>query len=213
MTVSQALNNIITNFGIDILKNTDRVQSMVMDLAGNISNDTRLFCIACRGDILNFARDIHAISDTNQAMVLAERAKENLKQNMFMAEESATLIVNMILEGVGKSISLSVNTVDATYLTDSGSNLPEDSSMTSTTQIKQLLLSSQEGDLCAMIHLGECYQYGDMVKPNWRMAEYYYRKAIESGQQCDNSDASLLVTEAKIKLNKLYNLHPVDHGR
>ena len=213
MTVAQALNEIINNWGIEILNNPDRVQSMVMDLASNVPNDTRLFCIACRGGILNFARDVHVISDPNQAMVLAERAKENLKQNMYMAEENAILSINMILEGVGKSISLSVNTVEAPYLIGSESNLPEESSMTSTTQIKQLLLSSQEGDLCAMIHLGECYQYGDTVKPNWRMAEYYYRKAIEFGQQCDNSDASLLVKEAKIKLNKLHNLHLVDHSR
>lgn len=182
MTVAQALSAIIEQFGIESFNHPDQIQSMVMDYTGSGNRETRLFSVACRKEILNLAQEMYASSDNRQSMGLAERAKSTLIAEFFMAEENAIICVNLILEGVGNEFRLTINQANRNVTCNAAkTNNVNGTTSLNTSSISDILecklsadresfqkiqAAEREGDLNAMIRLGECYQYGETVNPN-----------------------------------------------
>ena len=182
MTIEEAIGAIVKKEGINILRSPDRIQSMLMDYAGNDEKGVTLFCWACQRGLLCYAQKFISQKKETNIKDIALEAKRMLQNDAFMAEEYAIYSVNMLLNGLG--IALEIN---------SDSNEKENDERF----IRDLQLA-QERNVNALLSLGKRYLYGIGVKKSWVVAEYYYRRAQEFG---DNNQKK----EAVNRLNEIYN--------
>lgn len=200
MTVAQAINKIIEQCGIDILKSPHKVQAMIKDYVGGYEVEKQLFLFSCQKDILNYAQHMLLLEDDSKRKEVANQAKENLKQNAFMSEEYAILSVNIMLEGLSMDFKLVREDTEKNVINENEKDKPNlngkiqyekyeeilsmgNETKTNENMIKNLKKSANYGDIDALIFLGDCYKCGNMVEMDWILAELYYRKAEEAGSQ------------------------------
>ena len=75
MTIAQAINSIIMNYGIEVLSSPNKVQSMVQDYVKGYEREKKIFYRACQEGILSYAQDILKLKDDIKRMDIAKKAK------------------------------------------------------------------------------------------------------------------------------------------
>lgn len=196
MNVEQAISSVIKSYGMEILSYKNRFQSMVRDYAAECDNELRLFNVCCQYGLLDIAQEIVAMKDERKIESVVKKAKIRLKKNAFMTEEHAVKGINMILQGIGISYKLIADSAtdckSQFYESNRGDSIQDRFDSEYITQIscnkkvkidkklfEDLRRDAENGDKNAMISVGDFYKNGIIVEQNWRMAEYYYRKAAE----------------------------------
>lgn len=213
MTVEKAIDNIIKEQGIEILNFPDRFQGLVMDYVGAQIREVQLFCLACQKGLLRYAIQLVSLTDRDASQEVALKAKAMLQNDAFMSEENAACCMNMLLNGLGfkfeiitdisgknykdkrERIIFSKKPDFATYdaCISTGYTVRINSDM-----IQDLRKASHNGDVRALLCLGDCYYHGIGVTEDWVIAETYYRKALELGNKKEKM-------EANRRLNEIYN--------
>ncbi len=106
ISIVDALKIIIQKDGKEILKSGARVQSMVMDYVKGYEREKKLFGIACRNGVLDFAYEMFNIENIEQQKAYAGKSKAKLEYDAFLSEENAEIIINIILESLGATFRL-----------------------------------------------------------------------------------------------------------
>lgn len=200
MNIVQAMRTIIESQGIEILTSPRKFQSMVMDYTNGCDQEKRLFNICCQNGILNIVYEMFLMKDKTKIEIMEEKIKDKLKHDAFMTDEYAAAGLNMLLQGMGMDVEVAALYGNEDIIQNdqlSVENLAEQETLSKNkmqmsleekNKINQSLFlklkqAAEEGDEEALISLGNFYKNGIMVKKNWRMAEYYYRKAAEAGNR------------------------------
>ena len=189
MTIAQAINSIIMNYGIEVLSSPNKVQSMVQDYVKGYEREKKIFYRACQEGILSYAQDILKLKDDIKRMDIAKKAKERLEYHAFMSEEYAILSVNMILDGIGLKMKLVSERTPQHKIYDSGEHwddyeiLLSNSKIYKNNKLQKLMNAAKYGNVQALIDLGGCYEHGIGVEADWKIAETFYRLAEEAGSQ------------------------------
>ena len=102
MDISGAIESIIANQGIEVLKNTRLVNAHVMDLVRGHDRDKKLFRILCTNGAMEFAYTIAKTTDSSQKEVIIKKQIKVLVDNAFLAEDNAIAAINIILRGLGE---------------------------------------------------------------------------------------------------------------
>lgn len=227
MTVAEALSVIIDNFGISSFGFPDQIRAMVLDYVGNEpSDDIGIFCTGCRKEILCLVQQIYESNDNKEAVRLAQTAKTYLMDKQYMQEKYAVICVNMFLEGVGNQLRLELTqrgitdpNVDVTNSIADKIQPPTEKDLSAAIAHKRkvdralfrlLCEAEQAGNINAMIRLGDCYQYGEVVERNYLTAEFYYIKAKQTAEQLKDN---ILAEVASSRLIKLHNSTQHDRER
>ena len=102
MDISDAIESIIANQGIEVLKNSRLVNAHVMDLVRGHDRDKKLFRILCSNGAMEFAYKIAKTTDSSQKEVIIKKQIKVLVDDAFLAEDNAITAVNIILRGLGE---------------------------------------------------------------------------------------------------------------
>lgn len=102
MDISDAIESIIANQGIEVLKNSRLVNAHVMDLVRGHDRDKKLFRILCSNGAMEFAYKIAKTSDASQKEIITKRQIKVLVDDAFLAEDNAIAAINIILRGLGE---------------------------------------------------------------------------------------------------------------
>lgn len=214
MTVAEAINTIIKQHGVEILGFPNRVQAMIMDYAGNYEREVQLFCLPCQKGLLRYAQIIVHLENDTDIRDIALKAKVMLQNEAFMDEKYAIQSINMLLNGLGFTYEIvsdihergtieekrdKVTTIRQLDHKRYSVSLTVDNRIEIDGNLLQdLRESARKGNVNALLSLGNCYFHGIAVTEDWIIAESYYRKAKELG----NNDEK---KEATSRLNEIYN--------
>lgn len=102
MDISDAIESIIANQGIEVLKNSRLVNAHVMDLVRGHDRDKKLFRILCSNGAMEFAYKIAKTSDASQKEIISKKQIKVLVDDAFLAEDNAIAAINIILRGLGE---------------------------------------------------------------------------------------------------------------
>ena len=102
MDISDAIESIISNQGIEVLNNTRLVYAHVMDLVRGHDRDKKLFRILCSNGAMEFAYKIAKTTDSSQKEVIIKKQIKVLVDDAFLAEDNAIAAINIILRGLGE---------------------------------------------------------------------------------------------------------------
>lgn len=100
MTLPEGISSIIAEYGIEILNDSKRLISLIMDYVRDCDKEKKLFRIACNCGILKIAADIKA-STENQRDLLVKKAIKKLEDEAFFSTDNAEYIISLILTGLG----------------------------------------------------------------------------------------------------------------
>lgn len=100
MTLSEGISSIVLEYGIEILDDSKRLISLIMDYVRDCDREKKLFRIACNCGILKIATDIKASAE-NQRDLLIKKAIKKLEDEAFFSTENAEYIISLILTGLG----------------------------------------------------------------------------------------------------------------
>ena len=219
MTVEEAIRTIIKLNGSEILDSPSQFQSMIMDYSRECKKDVQLFCLSCQKGLLTYGQRMILQENEEVLIEIATKAKEMLQRDAFMAEDYAAECVNMLLVGLGYSIvtnwkSAQTQTVfpdknmsspkRQTYKPNSDVRLSESERIDSDNKvIKNLKDQVRNGDVNAVLSLGNRYYRGIGVKKDLIIAESYFRLVLSMG----NDEA---INEAKILLNRIMIERQID---
>lgn len=215
MTVAKAISTIIEKCGEDILDSPEMVQAMVMDYASGHEREIQLFCLSCQKGILSFAHKMLLMKDETKIREVAMKAKAKLEYDAFMAEEHALYSVNMLLNGLGFSFEIISEYIGEKKMQEGrgGSiNLNQKREGCNGKENKTLLLYDKKnevdenllqnlrklasaGDVDAALSLGNSYYYGIGVEKDWIIAETYYRKVKDFGNEEEKREAKRMLIE------------------
>lgn len=111
MDISDAIESIIANQGIEVLKNSRLVNAHVMDLVRGHDRDKKLFRIICSNGAMEFAYKIAKTSDLSQKEIITKKQIKVLVDDAFLAEDNAIAAINIILRGLGEKEQQTTSTV------------------------------------------------------------------------------------------------------
>lgn len=110
MSVSGAISQIISDRGIDVLKNGRIVISLVTDYVQGCDRDKKLLRIAVQNDALLVLYSIHQADNQEQKDLISQRLIKKLENDAFLSKENSQYIVSLLLKGIeseGNDISRS----------------------------------------------------------------------------------------------------------
>lgn len=111
MDISDAIESIIANQGVEVLKNSRLVNAHVMDLVRGHDRDKKLFRILCTNGAMEFAYKIAKTTDSSQKEVIIKKQIKVLVDDAFLAEDNAIAAINIILRGLGEKELQAASTV------------------------------------------------------------------------------------------------------
>ncbi len=169
MNLPEGIQSIVSEYGIEILNDSKRLISLIMDYVRDCEKEKKLFRIACNCGIPKAVLDIKSCAD-NQRELLIKKAIKKLEDEAFFSTENAEYIISLILIGVGITYKPSkeetqvshspITTTTQTVKAKVSSNPVNSNSSTSTVsneeRLKNIVLSnlavSQEDrdDICEM---------------------------------------------------------------
>lgn len=100
MTLPEGISSIVAEYGIEILNDSKRLISLIMDYVRDCDKEKKLFRIACNCGILKIAADIKDGAE-NQRDLLVKKAIKKLEDEAFFSTENAEYIISLILTGLG----------------------------------------------------------------------------------------------------------------
>lgn len=104
MTLPDGISTIVSEYGIEILNDSKRAISLIMDYVRGYDREKKLFRIVCNCGILKNFADIKA-SPESQRDLLIKKAIKKLEDEVFFSTENAEYIISLILNGLGISYS------------------------------------------------------------------------------------------------------------
>lgn len=116
MDISDAIQSIIANQGVEVLKNTRLVNAHVMDLVKGHDRDKKLFRILYSNGAMEFAYKIVKTSDSSQKEIITRKQIKVLVNDAFLAEDNAIAAINIILRGLGEKEVQATSTVSTQVL-------------------------------------------------------------------------------------------------
>ena len=102
MTLPEGISTIVAEYGIEILNESKRLMSLVMDYVRDCDKEKKLLRIACNCGALNLIVDIIS-SEENQRELLIKKAIKKLEDEAFLSTSNAEYIICILLSGVGIS--------------------------------------------------------------------------------------------------------------
>lgn len=100
MNLPEGISSIVSEYGIEILNDSKRLISLIMDYVRDCDKEKKLFRIACNCGILKIAADIKASAE-NQRDLLVKKAIKKLEDEAFFSTDNAEYIISLILTGLG----------------------------------------------------------------------------------------------------------------
>lgn len=100
MNLPEGISSIISEYGTEILNDSKRLISLIMDYVRDCDKEKKLFRIACNCGILKIAADIKDGAE-NQRDLLVKKAIKKLEDEAFFSTENAEYIISLILTGLG----------------------------------------------------------------------------------------------------------------
>lgn len=100
MTLTDGLACIVSEYGIEVINDSKRLTSLIMDYVIGCEKEKKLFRIACKCGILKDVMRIRS-SENAQQEILIKKTIKRLEDEEFVSFENAEYIVSLILNGVG----------------------------------------------------------------------------------------------------------------
>ena len=99
MTLSEGITKIVSEYGIEILRDSKRLISLIMDYVRACDKEKKLFRIACECEVLKMSIDIKKASEDQRALLI-QKAIKKLEDNAFLSTDNAEYIVSLVMEGL-----------------------------------------------------------------------------------------------------------------
>lgn len=205
------------------------VISLVADYVVGFDKEKKLLKIASANGVLTSIIKISHETNIEQQQVLVQKTKKTLTDDVFLSEENAILILNILLETINvkkieaqkqedvtpSATNISIIPTVVSQIVDSiapTKNISIDDKMSELVKknerlskqdgedmltygkmllsngakdkgIKFIRFAAQHGCLNAAVTLGDCYETGNGVTRDIKIAEAYYRQAAVSGNE------------------------------
>ena len=176
MDISDAIESIIANQGIEVLNNTRLVNAHVMDLVRGHDRDKKLFRILCTNGAMEFAYKIAKTTDSSQKEVIIKKQIKVLVDDAFLAEDNAIAAINIILRGLGEKEIQAIQSASAQVI----------QSVTNSSMVKVVKLSTVNNSV-------QSASARTVVHPNINSEEKQYIAACKVKEEAfKNKDISKL---------------------
>lgn len=103
-SLSEGLDHIIKEYGFEILTDSKRLLSLVMDFVPGCDKDKKLFRIAISSGTIKSVIDMVNTTDKEERDHIAKKAIQRLEDEFFLSEDNAYHIFNLILSGASLPI-------------------------------------------------------------------------------------------------------------
>lgn len=197
MTLPEGISSIIAEYGIEILNDSKRLISLIMDYVRDCDKEKKLFRIACNCGILKIAVDIKAGAES-QRDLLVKKAIKKLEDEAFFSTENAEYIISLILAGLGvvyepEKVEVQVShpqnatttqTVKAEAVSNPNINTPPVSAGSTEERLKNIVLSnaaSSQEDRDAICEIGRNKLMNRSFDEGFKYVQYAAKKGSMNG--------------------------------
>lgn len=211
-SISDAIEKIVSERGIDILHKPKLVYSLVTDYIAGYHREKKLLSILAASDVFKKIFDLCSMSEEQEKNIQVRKIVSFLENDVFISKDNAELILDIIFKGlniqytfikekvvqpvedrqpqhskkpINSSAKISNETPDELFKRGKKLYNGEGVPIDKSEAFRLFTLAATQGHVVAQCQLGICYDNGYGVTKNVTEAVKWYRLAAERG----NSDA------------------------
>ncbi len=203
INVYEALKQIISLHGIDVLLSPKLVISLVADFVMGYEREKKLIKIASSAGVFEEVLLISKEDHPEQRKLLIQKSRQKLMTDMFFSEDASNEVLSILLFPLGITIEGDKKDISISPVEDNSVNAIE----TGLTDIEQpksyseLCRMAESGSSHAKYVIGFCYEYGVVVESDLDEAEKWLREAISEGCWIAKYDLARVLYAKEAKSN------------
>ena len=215
-SISDAIEKIVSERGIDILHKPKLVYSLVTDYTAGHHKEKKLLSILAASDVFEKIFDLCSMSEEQEKSLQVQKIVSFLENDVFLSKDNAELILDIIFKGlnikytfvkekvvqpvedrqpqhsnkpINSSTQITNETPDALFQRGKKLYNGEGVPVDRNEAFRLFTQAAMQGHVDAQCYLGFCYDNGHGVAKNAAEAAKWYRLSAEKG----NSDAQNLL--------------------
>ena len=210
-SISDAIEKIVSDRGIDILHKPKLVYSLVTDYIAGYHKEKKLLSILAASDVFEKIFDLCSMSEEQEKSLQVRKIVSFLENDVFLSKDNAELILDIIFKGlniqytfikekivqppveerqpqhskkpISSSVKISNETPDELFKRGKKFYNGEGVPFDRAEALKWYRKAADQGHIPAKYNLGVCYENGRGVTPNLQEAIKYYEQAAEYGHK------------------------------